>query len=97
MTCATDIDASFSSQVGGSAIEADLGMVVWACAQGSDSDSVEATPGRVVHEAHMQASIHTYTYITSYNIYIHQLYASLYFYIFSFIFTLPTYLPTYLT
>ena len=71
MTCATDIDASFSSQVGGSAIEADLGMVVWACAQGSDSDSVEATPGRVVHEAHMQASIHTYTYITSYNIYIH--------------------------
>ncbi|CAK9019103.1 unnamed protein product [Durusdinium trenchii] len=36
MTCATDIDASFSSQ-------------------GSDSDSVEATPGRVVHEAHMQA------------------------------------------
>ena len=71
MTCATDIDASFSSQVGGSAIEADLGMVVWACAQGSDSDSVEATPGRVVHEAHMQASIHTYTYITSYNIYIY--------------------------
>ena len=96
MTCATDIDASFSSQVGGSAIEADLGMVVWACAQGSDSDSVEATPGRVVHEAHMQASIHTYTYITSYNIYIYTsiICFTLLFYIFSFIFTLPTYLPT---